>query len=193
MIYIDDHIWDFDLLEALDAVSPQRREYALRFKHERDRRLCVAVYRLLQQALRQEYGMDEVPPFSFGNGGKPSLQGFPDIFFSLSHCDEAVACAVDVQPVGIDVECIGRYDEEIAHHVMSQDEYAAVLASAQPAVAFTRLWTMKESLFKAVGDAALLPGGGDPKRMLDAGGVSQAYRFHTVVTQQWVLTCCNVR
>ena len=57
MIYIDDHIHDFDLQEALETVSPQRRAQALRYRHERDQRLCIAAYRLLQQALLKEYGI----------------------------------------------------------------------------------------------------------------------------------------
>ena len=61
MIYIDDHIDDFDLQEALATVSAQRREQALRYRHERDRRLNVAAYRLLHRSLMTEYGINELP------------------------------------------------------------------------------------------------------------------------------------
>ena len=63
MIYLDDHIQDFDLQQALKEVSPQRRQYALRYRQERDQRLCVAAYRLLRHALLEEYGIDEPPLF----------------------------------------------------------------------------------------------------------------------------------
>ena len=51
MLYINDHIEDFNLQAALSKVSKERREYALRYRREHDQRLCVAAYMLLQQAL----------------------------------------------------------------------------------------------------------------------------------------------
>lgn len=48
MVYIDEHIWDFDLDAALAEISEQRREQALRFKHELGRRQCVLAYLLLK-------------------------------------------------------------------------------------------------------------------------------------------------
>ena len=109
MIYLDDHIWDFDLQQALAKVSPQRREYALRYRLERDQRLSVVAYRLLQRALLAEYGIEVAPQFHYDENGKPQLAGYPDVHFSLSHCREAVACVVSAQPVGIDIETIDHY------------------------------------------------------------------------------------
>ena len=40
-ILVDEHIWDFDLQAALRDVSEQRREQALRFRHELGQRLSV--------------------------------------------------------------------------------------------------------------------------------------------------------
>ena len=186
MIYIDDHIDDFDLNEALAAVSQQRREYALRYRQERDQRLCLAAYRLLQRALTLEYGIDKMPVFVYDNKGKPLLQGHPDIHFSLSHCHEAVAVAVSDHPVGIDIETTGHYSAEVARRVMSDDEMREIEASAQPEVAFTRLWTMKESLYKLTGD----DNGGDMAGMLS--DISK-YRFTTTVHPRFIYTACTER
>lgn len=152
LIYIDDHIWDFYLQEALEAVSPQRRTYALRYRQERDQRLCIAAYRLLQQALWQEHGMAQVPEFYYNAAGKPLLNGHPEIHFSLSHCHQAVACVLSDQPVGIDVETFDHYSQEVASRVMNDNEMRQILDSPHPTIAFARLWTMKESLFKLTGD-----------------------------------------
>ena len=103
MVYIDEHIMDFDLDAALQQISEQRREQALRFKFERGQRTCVLAYILLKKALRQEYGIHENPIFEYNAHGKPSIIGHPDIHFNLSHCREAVACAVSPHPIGIDV------------------------------------------------------------------------------------------
>jgi 4'-phosphopantetheinyl transferase len=184
VIHIDDHIWDFDLQEALSAVSPQRREQALRYRHERDQRLCVAAYRLLQQALMQEYGIDEAPRFDYNPQGKPLLIGHPDIHFSLSHCAMAVACVLSDQPVGIDIETIDHYSDEVAARVMSEDEMREIKASPCPATAFTRLWTMKESLFKLTGDDH----GGDTAHMLND---ADNYCFETVIHPSYIYTTCS--
>ena len=183
MIYIDENIDGFDLHEELAAVSPQRREYALRYRHVRDQRLCIVAYRLLQHALLLEYGIDELPVFIHDVNGKPMLQGHPDIHFSLSHCHEAVAVAVSDRPIGIDIEITGHYSPEVARQVMSDDEMRQIETSGRPEVAFTRLWTMKESLFKLTGD----DNGGDTAGML---ANAKQYRFTTNIHPRYIYTTC---
>ena len=184
MIYIDDDIEGFDLYEMLAIVSQQRREYALRYRQERDQRLCLAAYNLLRRALRLEYSIDEAPEFIYDKHGKPLLQGHPDIHFSLSHCHSAVACAVSDHPVGIDIETTEHYSIEVARQVMNDDEIRQIEASSQPEVIFTRLWTMKESLFKLTGGTS----GGDPVHLLDD---ASNYRFDTVIHSRYIYTTCN--
>lgn len=184
MIYVDDHIWDFDLQAALATVSPQRREHALRYRHERDQRLSVAAYRLLQQTLKQEYGIDEAPLFIHDDNGKPLLQDHPDIHFSLSHCHEAVACAVSSRPIGIDVETLDHYSPELACQVMNEEELQQILSSADPAIAFTRLWTMKESYYKLTGDTA----SSNIPHLLDN---AEGYHFGTISYPRYIVTHCQ--
>lgn len=146
--------------------------------------MCVAAYRLLQHALLQEYGINEAPVFTYGNKGKPLLQGHHDIHFSLSHCHEAVAVALSDHPVGIDIETVDHYSPEVARRVMNDDELHEIEASAQPQVAFTRLWTMKESLYKLTGD----DNGGDTAHLLDK---ASRYRFATTVLPRCLCTVCS--
>ena len=136
-VYINDHIGDFDLQLALHSISSQRREQALQFKFEQGQRLCVAAYMLLKQALREQEGILDNPIFEYGEHGKPSIVGHPELHFSLSHCKEAAVCVLSRRPVGIDVESIGRYSESVARYA---------------GLAFIRLWTMKESLLKLTGE-----------------------------------------
>ena len=77
-----------------------------------------------------EYGIDETPVFTYDSKGKPLLQGHPDIHFSLSHCRDAVAVAVNDYPIGIDIETTGHYSPEVARRVMSDDEMREIEASA---------------------------------------------------------------
>lgn len=152
MVYIDEHIDSFDLPTALADISAQRREQALRFRHERGQRACVLAYLLLKRALHQEYGIAGNPLFEYGKHGKPSIVGHPDIHFNLSHCREAVACVVSRHPVGIDVESVNRYKESVARYTMNDRELAQIATAERPDVVFTRLWTMKEARLKLTGE-----------------------------------------
>ena len=184
MIYINPDIDKFDLQEALETVSPQRRAQALRYRQERDQRLCIAAYRLLQQALLKEYSIEELPQFIYNQQGKPLLDGHPDIHFSMSHCRKAVAVAVNDQPVGIDIETTDQYSEEVARHAMSEDEMRQILSSPHSAVVFTRLWTMKESLYKLTGDDH----DGDIAHMLDD---TTGIEFITHQYPNYLVTVCT--
>jgi len=152
MIYIDDNIYDFDLQFALQELSPQRREQALKFKHELGQRTCVLAYLLLKRALHEEYGIDENPIFEYGEHGKPSIVGHPEIFFNLSHCREAVACVVSNHPVGIDIESIRKFSPSLINYTMNAVEVQEILEAERPDVAFIRLWTMKEAHLKLTGE-----------------------------------------
>ena len=72
MIYVSEDIWDFDLEAALKDISDQRREQALKFKHEQGQRLCVLAYQLLKEGLQKEYGLTDNPIFEYNEHGKPS-------------------------------------------------------------------------------------------------------------------------
>ena len=71
--------------------------------------------------------------------------------FNISHCKSALAVAVADAPIGIDVECIGRYREPLARRVLNDSEYALVSQSPDPQIPFTRFWTQKEALVKLTG------------------------------------------
>lgn len=186
MLYIDEHIYGFDLQAALSDISEQRRAQALRYRHELGQRTCVLAYLLLKRALQTEYGLSCNPQFEYGPHGKPSLVGYPDIYFSLSHCRQAVACAVGDRPLGVDVESIGRYNEGLVRYTMNDREQAFIEAAPQPDVAFIRLWTMKEALLKLTGEGIT----DDIKHALDN---ASSYRFTTVERQQqgYVYTVCS--
>ena len=188
MIYIDQHIENFDLNEALATVSQQRRDHALRYRQERDQRLSLGTYRLLQRALSVEYGITEPPVFDYDSHGKPLLTDYPHIFFNMSHCREAVACIVDSSPVGIDVESLDSYDEELVSAVMNKEEQQQIASSPDSCIAFLRLWTMKESLLKMTGEGI----SSDMREVLNSPSVRNGkYHFHTTVYPHFICTVCR--
>ena len=106
MLYVNDHLQDFDLALALQQLSGQRREQALKYRYEMGQRTCAAAYLLLCRGLREEYGITELPIFEYDEHGKPSIVGHPEIHFNLSHCREAAVCIISDHPVGVDVESV---------------------------------------------------------------------------------------
>ena len=151
MVYWNDELDRFDWEAALPLLSEQRREQVLRFKYELGRKTCAAAYLLLCEGLRKEYGITEPPLFEYGEHGKPAIVGRPDIHFNLSHCREAVVCAVSSRPVGVDVESIRSFKESLVEYTMNQGEVERIRQSERPDVEFIRLWTMKEAVLKMTG------------------------------------------
>lgn len=182
-VLVSEDIWSFDLQAALSDISEQRRQQALKFKHEQGRRLSVLAYQLLKQALCKEYGITENPLFEYSEHGKPSIIGHPDICFNLSHCREAVACVVSNDPVGIDVETIRPYKDSLARYTMNGDELREITASNDPAATFTRFWTMKEATLKLLGTGIST----DMKAVIDP----VLYRYTTVCRQRYIYTVCE--
>ena len=182
-VLVSEDIWKFDLKAALKEISAQRREQALKFKHEQGQRLCVLAYQLLKEGLQQEYGITENPVFEYNEHGKPLIVGHPEIFFNLSHCKEAAICVVSDQPVGVDVESLRKYKDRLAEYTMNEDELHQIEASADPAAAFIRLWTMKEATTKLIGTGI----SNDMKTVIDM----QKYKYTTVERQQYIYTICS--
>ena len=154
MIYVFDDINSFNsemLEKATRQVSEQRRQYAAKYHFERDRKLCIIAYRLLQIALKREYNIAEEPEFAFYSNGKPYLQKYPSINFSLSHCNNAVACALSDNEIGIDVEDIQPYNADMIDFCCNDAEKSHINNASDPELEFTLLWTQKESAIKLNG------------------------------------------
>ena len=182
-LYIDDTYQEIDLNDVLPQLSEQRREQVLRFKHEGSRKQCAAAYLLLKRALKEVYGIDENPVFEYDEGGKPTLKGHSESHFNLSHCAKAVACVVADRPVGIDVEETCRYKDSLARYAMNDEEYNQITRSDNPALTFTKLWTMKEALLKYTGEGLRR----DIKTVLNLSPASEV-KFHTEVYEGYVIT-----
>ena len=161
MIYLNEHIADIDLTEALQKVGRQRAEYALRYRRELDQKLSVAVVLLLMKGLEKEYGLTGPPVFSFGPNGKPFLADHPEIHFNLSHCPRAALCVLSEENVGCDIEAVpDTLDRDVCRHCFNEAEQASIRTADKPLLAFTEHWTRKEAYLKWTGEGLCddLPG-----------------------------------
>lgn len=92
--------------------------------------------------------------FQYNEGGKPFLEApDSDFHFNLAHSGEWVVCAVDKQPVGIDVQLMEPIDLNLAKNVLAPHAYRYYLSlphEKRPDY-FYDLWTLRESYLKLVG------------------------------------------
>ncbi|MBE5868548.1 MAG: 4'-phosphopantetheinyl transferase superfamily protein [Lachnospiraceae bacterium] len=119
---------------------------------------------------------------AYGIQGKPYLEKFPEIYFSLSHSGEYALCALSDTEIGADIqqmceeENANRHrEEQIAERQFSPEEREWMKAASTPEERmhrFYRLWTAKEAYMKLTGQGlsqgmknfAAVPG---EKRILD--------------------------
>ena len=184
-VFLSEDIWDFDLDAALAEISDQRREQAVRFKHELGQRLCVLAYRLLKQGLSEVYGIEENPIFEYNEHGKPSIVGHPEICFNLSHCKEAAVCAISDRPVGVDVESVRSFNDSLVRYTMNDEEIRQIEAAEDWAVAFIRLWTKKEAALKLIGTGISK----DMKQVLNQEGLD--FETFIDVNRRFVYSICQ--
>jgi 4'-phosphopantetheinyl transferase len=163
------HVWHRSLAasvsehDALFALlDPNERLRAARLHFEADRDAFITSHGWLRTLLGRYLNADPRSlEFTFGNRGKPALQGTP-LRFNLSHSGAMAACAVARnQEVGIDIEWIRPMSdlESVARRFFHPEECRKLLAMGEEdrVPAFFRCWTRKEAYIKALGDGLFAP------------------------------------
>lgn len=122
--------------------------------------------------------------------GKPYLAGRDDLHFSISHSGSWVACAVDNQPIGVDIEVHAPIDYSMItsrFFTRVEKEHLERLPMEERLEGFYDLWTLKESYVKAVGQGLSLP--------LDGFSVLdrrvEDYKLHCFRNEQHSLAVCT--
>jgi len=142
-----------------------RKEKVDRMRFPKDKYLSLGAGILLHEALK-ERGIETYKVLTEKNG-RPYLEGLSDnIKFSLSHSGNIALCLVTdkdddkqkrgIAPnVGCDVELIKEADMKIAKRFFNQKEYeylSCIKDGKERNRAFYKIWTLKESFVKALGD-----------------------------------------
>jgi phosphopantetheinyl transferase len=92
------------VLSLLPRLSEARRARVRSVTHVPSKVRAILAELLLRHALRAEYCLTELPRIETGEKGKPFFPERPELHFNLSHCQTAVACALDASPLGVDVQ-----------------------------------------------------------------------------------------
>lgn len=97
-------------------------------------------------------------PLKLNLWGKPGLKNHPEIQYNISHCRNFAVCIIsDTCAVGIDVERVRPFSSYAARREFSREEMKRIYADPDPARAFFRYWTLKESYVKALGKGLCHP------------------------------------
>ena len=138
-----------EVQRMLPLVSAQRREQALKYKHTFGQFCCLKSWLMLFDFVEMSRYRDL--EWKYNEHGKPYLANGP--YFSISHCKEGIAVAIDDAPIGIDIEAIRHANEDLIERTMNEEEKRLIANSQQPIAdrIFTRFWTQKEAIVKAEG------------------------------------------
>jgi len=139
---------------ALGLLPADRRARIHGFRQPADALRSLLGELLVRSLIGERLGPDVArAPFARGPHGKPRVAGHADVHFNLSHSGDWAVCAVDSQPIGVDVERIVPLTPADLGAALSPAERAYLdgLAAAARPVALFRLWTLKESHTKALG------------------------------------------
>jgi 4'-phosphopantetheinyl transferase len=145
-------------------LSEEERERAARFRFAADRLLFVASHALLHHVLDGALG-HAAWRLRAESGGRPLLElpaGAPALQVSLTHTRGLAAMALaNGRRVGVDTEALARPEAValLADRVLApcEREALAALPAADRPRAFTRYWTLKEALSKALGEGLARP------------------------------------
>jgi 4'-phosphopantetheinyl transferase len=203
-VYCPDRL-DLSLWERfLTWVAPQRQAHLRRFVRWQDAQRSLIGDILVLWHLSQKLGIAQNSfIFAKNSYGKPYLANLPSVHYNVSHSGDWVVAAFDqAGPVGVDIERIRPIDLDIARRFFAPEEYAELRRYSGWAQTeyFFRLWALKESYIKAVGQGLSLPldsfiiGGRDGCITIEfrAGSPTAEYAFRTYdIDSGYCLALCG--
>ncbi len=155
-------ISDFNLVNVdklIKHISLEKQTRVSKFLKRQDKIRGILGELLIRKMLVDEFNINnDYIIFSHNKYGKPYLPNRKDIYFNISHSGEYVVGAVDIKPIGIDIEEVKDIDFlEIVKSFFSKAENEYILESnkgyyiEKQKERFYEIWTLKESFVKCIG------------------------------------------
>ncbi|MGX0911466.1 aureusimine biosynthesis 4'-phosphopantetheinyl transferase AusB [Staphylococcus caprae] len=175
------------LTSRRQAKKPRRIQY----RFQKDRVMHTLGDFFIQYCIEQ---WGELSPnqweYQIAKNGKVDIQSAHSIglYVNLSYSFPYIACAIDDQPVGLDIELMKEIDYMSLAHQFSENEFKQV----QILKDFYEIWTKKESYTKMIGEGLV--------RGIDVYDVTQPlfYKnkevsFQPFVEYNMMIQLCTVR
>ncbi len=134
------------------SVETCRKRYGIAEGVNHSAQLSVWGREMLRESLILE-GLPSDTPIERGENGKPFLPFYPTFHFNISHTRSHVALALHSSPIGVDIEPLRVYKEDLVCRFFHPKEatFLESLPNQERNEAFTRLWTLKEAFVKHSG------------------------------------------
>jgi phosphopantetheinyl transferase len=145
------------LLPDAPLYPEERQKEVLGCGHGGVKRQKYYVWRLLEYALDRTFGYKmKTMAFSKNKRGKWET---PTCYFSLSHCDDMVAVAVSRDVVGVDIEDVNPFKDEVLFFALTLQEMEECksLPKEDRLEYLYQKWTTKESVFKTQEEGCFHP------------------------------------
>ena len=170
--------YKYDIRDLTDAeynkwyslMSEDKQHRVERFRFLDDKKRTVAGEMLARKAIAEWCSVTpESITFGIKEHGKPYAKDLA-VEFNISHSGDMVVCAVDYNPIGIDIEQIRPIDLSVAKRICTDKELLYLFGHTPTVQDFTYatdseilnrffvFWTAKEACGKCIGNGILYNG-----------------------------------
>ena len=154
--YISNDSYESSYLQNLMTMPNEIQQKNLKFKRIQDKYLHLAGKLLLRKGLNVLNSRYSLKDIKYNEYSRPFF--FDTIDFNISHSDKIVVCAIGENvKIGIDIEKIRTIDFHNYKSVLTLNEFKRVNLSNNKHSTFFQIWTVKESISKAIGSGMYLP------------------------------------
>lgn len=152
IFYIKDFINACGKDTAKFTLSPERQKRAEMLFSTQERQRFIAAEIITLDIIGRCFGIHNVELCGTVSQ-KPYIKNCPDLSFSRSYCADALCVAVeDAKRIGVDAEMVKNADEFVMKYFFTEREKAFVESSSNRNLAFSFIWTRKESYIKCIGE-----------------------------------------
>jgi 4'-phosphopantetheinyl transferase len=150
----DSEILIGDFFGNLDS---EEQEKYYRYKKIEDKKMFLCSRTILREEFKSKYNFSGKSTISYTEFQKPFFLNMPDFNFNISHSAGQVMIGFSKYQVGVDIEKIVTFNKrtliEMAKTVFSKSEVRLLelLDEISSRYLFTKIWTLKESIIKAIG------------------------------------------
>ena len=143
---------------------------------------------LLRYALMQSFDINDSDiKIIYSKKGKPSLEGYENIHFNISHSWGLVVCAIDDFAMGVDIEHLSKRRDKKNLEYCSPAEIKYINNSQSNSNAFWEIWTRKESYLKAVGIGLI----NDMSNICTAKGKVKGLNIISFKIDEYIFSLCS--
>lgn len=151
-----------EMLNALYLLTDSKKlSKVKKFINEKDKIRTLIGEILIRTIITEELGIrNDNLSFEKNLYGKPYIKEYTQFNFNISHSGDFVVCAIDNNPIGVDIEEVKYIEyEDIAKNFFTTNEFDYITKN-DPYSSLSRfyeIWTLKESYIKCCGQGLSIP------------------------------------